>query len=275
MNKLTFFAWGDTHFGYNQRFAEDDLRYGIIEQINNLPGWPYPAQIGGVVEKPDFVVHCGDIIDGEQSLPTEEAYYDYFVARLASLHYEVLGNHDLAPPFLKQFIRKYGGKSYSFDLKGFHFISLAGEYDQYEVGHIPEAGLDFIKSDLSRIDKSTPVVIFTHTRIDRLKNGKVVLQLLRRRQVKLIISAHRHKPAISELGTITCIDIGHCRNHPIDPEYGRSFYVVRLTGKRITALPWRWDYKEWECGRGWANPEIAQQRFMLDNFLHISGKLRK
>ena len=35
---LTFFAWSDTHFGYEQRFGADDIRGSAIEQMNELPG---------------------------------------------------------------------------------------------------------------------------------------------------------------------------------------------------------------------------------------------
>ena len=35
---LTFLVWADTHFGYEQRFVCDDLRWRIIDQMNHLPG---------------------------------------------------------------------------------------------------------------------------------------------------------------------------------------------------------------------------------------------
>lgn len=44
---LTFFVWADTHFGYDQRFGDEDQRGRIIEQMHNLPGWPYPVSVGG------------------------------------------------------------------------------------------------------------------------------------------------------------------------------------------------------------------------------------
>jgi len=55
MTDITFFAWGDPHFGYEMKFADEDLRGNIIKQMNELEGWPLPTEIGGCVAKPEFV----------------------------------------------------------------------------------------------------------------------------------------------------------------------------------------------------------------------------
>ena len=52
----------------------------------------------------------------------------------------------------------------------------------------------------------------------------------------------------------------------IDPEFGRSFTVVRLTEDRIRALPWRWDFRDWDRQQRWGNSAIPEekQRFRMD-----------
>ena len=261
---LTFFVWGDTHFGYEQNYRENDLRWRIIQQMNHLPGWPYPQELGGCVARPDFVMHCGDIIDGERPGEVELGYYRYYLPELAFPHYEVLGNHDIvAPEFVAYFLDKYAARSYVFEQQGIHCISLSGEYDEREVGRIPAEELRFLGETLGAVGPHAPVILFTHSRLDRLHNGDEVLQVLRGSRVLLIVSAHLHKPAVFSLGGISCIDIGHCRNHPIDPEYGRSFCVVHLDEAYLTALPWRWDLQDWERGQRWADPSSSAQRFML------------
>ena len=260
---LTFFAWADTHFGYDQRFNTEDLRYNIIDQINNLAGWPYPESIGGNVSNPDFILHCGDILDGEKSADIEMAYYRYFMSRLRVPSYEVLGNHDTAPEFMKHFLAEYKSKSYSFDKKGIHFISLNSVYDEKEAGHVEKDDLDFLKRDIDQAGSDVPIILCVHSRLDRLGNGDDVLKILKDGRVILIISAHIHKPSVFTLDGINCIDIGHCRSHPIDPEYGRSFYVVRISGNSLTAIPWRWDFKDWERGQRWQDGESTVKRFIL------------
>ena len=71
-NALTFFAWGDTHFGYEQQFGPRDIRWQAMRQMATLAGWPYPAEVGGCIETPALVLHCGDFFDGG---PRELAMY--------------------------------------------------------------------------------------------------------------------------------------------------------------------------------------------------------
>ena len=51
------------------------------------------------------------------------------------------------------------------------------------------------------------------------------------------------------------IMLGHCRNHPMDPVYARTFVVVRITGNEIAVVPWRWDLAEWARRQGWENEQ--------------------
>jgi hypothetical protein len=108
---LTFFAWSDAHLGYEQRFADMDIRGDAISQMNKLPGWPYPARVGGRVGKPAFVIHCGDIVDGGKT-PGGRVKFDlfnYYMDKLAFPHHEILGNHEISgtnSPFMKYYIKR-------------------------------------------------------------------------------------------------------------------------------------------------------------------------
>lgn len=246
---ITFLLWADTHFGYDQRFGPADFRWDIVRQMNHLAGWPYPEEIGGRVEPPAFAMHCGDMVDGTTDADRELALYRYFAARLRVPSYETLGNHDTAPPFLGYFRDKYSADSYSFDRAGFHFVSLSGLYDPAEVGTIPNAELEFLERDLATPEADRPVVVFTHTRLDQIVNGAEVVALLKPRRAILVASAHKHRPAVFFMDDILCVDIGHCRNHPIDPEAGRSLAVARIKDGALSVVPWRWDLKDWDKGQ--------------------------
>lgn len=270
--RVTFFAWGDLHFGYQQRFAEQDFRWGIIQQMNRLAGWPYPEHVGGVVDMPAFSMLCGDLIDRPEHAETELALYQYFIKQLQIPSYETVGNHDIATPVLDWFMQKYGNTSYTFDMGGVHFISLHphSAYSPSEKASFSSEDRDFLQADLKSVNDDTPVVLFTHAALNKSDNPQLVLDGLRGKRVILAIAAHHHVPAFYEYEGINCIDLGHCRSHPIDCEYGRSFCVVRIDGHSLTALPWRWDFQDWEQAQRWgrygdeAMPEIARSRFLLD-----------
>ena len=265
---LTFFLWADTHYGYDPSFAGEDLRGRIIAQMQGLPGWPYPEAIGGTVARPEFVVLCGDAVNGTPGQgEVELAYFRYFTQRLAYPQVEVMGNHDLDPAYAGYFLERYGGPSHSFDCQGIHFICLNTRYDPGETGHLDPEDLDFLGTDLEAAGRDTPVVLFVHSRLDRVSNGADALALLAGHRVLLIASAHIHKPAVFQLNGMDCIDVGQCRDHPIDPAYGRSFSVVHITSGRLTAVPWRWDLRDWERGQRWEDPEAAARRFTLDKAL--------
>jgi len=265
---LTFFAWADTHFGYDQRFGGEDLRGRIIEQMNDLPGWVYPAHVGGVVGAPEFVVLCGDAVDGAPGAGEEElACFRYFARRLRFRQVEVMGNHDTASPYTRYFRERYGGLSHSFDSQGIHFICLNSRYDPAEKGRFGDEELEFLDRDLRTAGQDSPVILFVHSRLDRTANGEDVLRALGGHRVLLIVGAHGHRPDVFQLEGIDCIDVGQCRDHPIDPEYGRSLSVVHVTEDRLTAVPWRWDLGEWEHGRRWADPEATARRFTLERVL--------
>ena len=268
MRDITIFVWSDTHFGYQQQFAGQDLRWHVIEQMNELPGWPYPAEIGGCVDEPSFVMHCGDVVDAGAEPETACLLYDYFRRHLAWKQYETLGNHDGAAPFMNAFLGKYGAPAYSFAAGGVHFLSVNMEYDRAEKGALPDSAQDFIRGDLAAGADDTPVVLFTHASLNRIANTPQALDALAGGRAVLAIAGHHHKPAVYRLGGIACVNVGHCRNHPIDPEFGRSFTVVRIRGNEIIAIPWRWDLRDWERGQRWANAvgesaPSAAERFIL------------
>jgi predicted phosphodiesterase len=268
MKDMTFLVWSDTHFGYQQRFAGEDLRWHVIEQMNRIFGWPYPDGIGGCVDEPAFAMHCGDVVDGSAEPEQAFFFWRHFQQHLAWKQYETLGNHDGSDVFMNHFLGKHGSRAYSFSAHGIHCMSIDMEYDRDEKGTVPEATLDFVRGDLAGVAAETPVILFTHASLGRITNTQDVLGAAGGGKVVLALAGHHHRPAVYRLGSIPCVDVGHCRDHPTDPEYGRSFTVVRVRDDEILAIPWRWDLCDWERGQRWANavgqvaPSVAE-RFIL------------
>ena len=62
---LTFFVGSDSHFGFD---GMEDANRAMVEQMNALPGTPYPDSIGGRVE-----AHI-DGVDGARASAREQAH---------------------------------------------------------------------------------------------------------------------------------------------------------------------------------------------------------
>ncbi|MCD6169654.1 MAG: metallophosphoesterase [Candidatus Latescibacteria bacterium] len=252
--QLTFFAWTDTHFGYRPQFAGNDHRWNTLQQMTQLPGWPYSPEIGGYVDSPEFIMHCGDLVDAEANGEEALSYYLYCMKQTNLPSFETLGNHDLAHPnVIDYFVQKHGGKYYSFDRKGVHFVFLYQTFTKEEkVKALDKVQLQWLKQDLSEVGPDKPVVLFSHDRLDNLPNANGVDSVLAKAKVILMLSGHNHSgtPAYTWNGR-TGMVIGHCRAHPSDAILGRRIVVVKITERELIVVPWRWDLQQWARHQGW------------------------
>jgi cytolysin (calcineurin-like family phosphatase) len=197
---LTFFLLGDTHYGLNKNTA--DYNRAIIDEINALPGTPYPeAVLTGTVEIPRGVVVVGDLVEhGHKKIGLkewEEYTCDFGVVgegRIAFPVYEGFGNHDGGLEHgIRQLIKdrnaqraglahlSKNGYHYSWNWEGIHFIQL-NLFPGTVADKIPNPlnlplegswreplhSLKFLKADLKKHlhTKTQPVIIFMHFGVD-------------------------------------------------------------------------------------------------------------
>ena len=197
---LTFFLVSDLHYGLNENTAA--YNQAVIDEINALPGTPYPEGIlRGRVKQPMGVAVLGDLVDhGHKKIGQKEweAYTrDFGVAgegRIAFPVYEGFGNHDGGEEHpIRQGIKNRNPKRpglshiskngfhYSWDWEGIHFIQLnlypgtvADEISNpFELPFKgswkePLYSLKFLKADLKKQiqDKKHPVILFMHYGFD-------------------------------------------------------------------------------------------------------------
>ena len=156
-----FVQISDTHIGPSARFE----RHGhnalscarrVVEIINGLP------------QRPDFVVHTGDVVYD----PDPEAYRlaARTFARLNAPVYYVVGNHDRARDinhFLPMGPREVLAEdrdllSYAFEARGYRFLVVDArgpdEIDPH--GLFSARQLEIVREEVSR--DGPPLVIFTH-----------------------------------------------------------------------------------------------------------------
>jgi Icc protein len=184
--------------------------------------------------KPDFVVFGGDLAQ----LGTK-AELDHGAELLSKLSYKthyVMGEHDYYLDLGEYWSELFGDQYYSFDHKGVHFVVLNSilTYHEwtFERWPTPEqrmlemAGLDnpngspfmvgekqraWLKADLDKVDKKTPVVVFSHSPIQKIYKGwnfwtedaDEVQALLAPFERASVIYGHVHQIQYNQIGRIS------------------------------------------------------------------------
>lgn len=199
--------------------------------------------------KPDFVVYGGDLA---QLGKKEEI--DHGAEMLARLDYDykiILGEHDYYLDLGEYWSKLFGPHYYSWDHKGVHFVGLNSilTYDKWIHERWPTdmqrmvemAGLDnpngspfmvgaeqraWLAKDLAKVSKDTPVVVFSHSPIQKIFKGwnfwtedaEEVQTLLAPFDDVTVVYGHVHQIQYNQIGNI-------------------SFHAVMATA-------WPWPYPE-------------------------------
>ena len=207
------------------------------------------AEANLLVPKPDFVMFGGDL--AQLGTPEE---LDHGAEIMSALNYKthyVMGEHDYYLDLGKHWEKLFGPQYYSFDHKGVHFVVLNSilTYDEWTHDRWPTAeqrmlemaGLDnpngspfmvgekqrkWLKKDLSKVDKETPLVVFSHSPIQKIYKGwnfwtedaEQVQALLKPFKKVTVIYGHVHQIQYNQIDNI-------------------SFHAVMATA-------WPWPYPE-------------------------------
>ncbi|MCP4107939.1 MAG: serine/threonine protein phosphatase [Desulfobacteraceae bacterium] len=199
--------------------------------------------------KPDFVVFGGDL--AQLGTKPELDHGAEMLAKLNYKYYCVMGEHDYYLDLGKYWSELFGPHYYSWDHKGVHFIVLNSilTYDKwtYDRWPTPEqrmlemAGLDnpngspfmvgekqreWLKKDLEKVKKNTPVVLFSHSPIQKIYKGwnfwtedaEEVQAFLSPFSDVTVVYGHVHQIQYNQIGNI-------------------SFHAVMATA-------WPWPYPE-------------------------------
>jgi len=225
-----------SHTTQKQATANVDFEFVFMTDIHLMP------QSGGVegftqaIEKineinPAFALTGGDlIIDGlEQNEDKVRHLFDLYIKTVAKCKmpvYNTIGNHDILgwyensgvpennPVYGKKLYTSLIGKTFhSFDFKGWRFYcfdSVEQAGDTSYVGRIDSMQMAWIKHDLAKLDRRTPIVLSTHipfiTTLTQLWHGstvanpnslvvcnsKEVLDLFHGYNLKLVLQGHLH-----------------------------------------------------------------------------------
>jgi len=184
--------------------------------------------------KPDFVMFGGDL--AQLGTKAELDHGKEMLDRLDSKTYMVMGEHDYYLDLGEYWSELFGPHWYSFDHKGVHFVVLNSilTYDEWtherwptaEQRMLEMAGLDnpngspfmvgakqraWLADDLDKVSKDTPVVLFSHSPIQKIYKGwnfwtedaEEVQALLNPFKDATVIYGHVHQIQYNQIGNIT------------------------------------------------------------------------
>jgi 3',5'-cyclic AMP phosphodiesterase CpdA len=184
--------------------------------------------------KPDFVVFGGDL--AQLGTKPELDHGAEMLAKLNCKTYCVMGEHDYYLDLGKYWSELFGPQYYSWDHKGVHFIVLNSilTYDKWtherwptaEQRMLEMAGLDnpngspfmvgeeqrkWLAKDLEQVDKNTPIVLFSHSPIQKIYKGwnfwtedaEEVQELLKPFDDATVVYGHVHQIQYNQIENIS------------------------------------------------------------------------
>jgi Icc protein len=236
--KIVELAFADQHENFT--FAHiSDAHIQHIQGAKFVRNWDRGliravAETNLLTPKPDFVVFGGDLAQlGKKS------ELDHGAEMLSKLNYKVypvMGEHDYYLDWGEYWSKLYGPHYYSWDHKGVHFVVLNSilTYDKWTYERWPSdeqrmlemAGLDnpngspfmvgekqrqWLRKDLKEVEKKTPIVVFSHSPIQKIYKGwnfwtedaEEVQALLRPFGDVTVIYGHVHQIQYNQIDNIT------------------------------------------------------------------------
>ena len=197
-----FLAVADTHFWELEKYPAG---------LNAFKKW-----LGAVKPlKADFAVVLGDVC-GDRYAALAQARK---IAEESGFKVHFLpGNHDDAyGNKLEHWKKAFGRFYYSFDHKGWHFVSHWSQRPQSA----------WLAADLAKVKPGTPVIFWQHY---GLRHGPRVWKLLEKHKVRMGMYGHTHGLRHGMTGKIRDVNLA---------TFGSGFAVVDVMKDRRIAVQWR------------------------------------
>lgn len=154
-DEFYFVQLSDTHWGFNGPKVNPDADGTLKKAV---------AIVNGLNPQPDFIVFTGDLThttDDPAVRRKRMAEFREIVAQLKAKNVHFMpGEHDASLDRGEAYREYFGELHYSFDHRGIHFVALDNVSDP--TASIGEAQLDWLKKDLSRLPRETPIVVLAH-----------------------------------------------------------------------------------------------------------------
>lgn len=204
---FSFVHMSDSHVGFSKP-ANPDVTATLTEAI---------GQIGGMQQKPSFIIHTGDIT--HLSKPEEFDAAEKVIGSTKLDAHFVPGEHDIidedhGKAYMERFGKKAKGAGwYSFEQAGVHFIGLVNVVD-LKAGGMGNLGADqlaWLADDLKGRAASQPIVVFSHIPLWIVypewgwgtQDGAQALSMLARFGSVTVLNGHIHQLMQKVEGNVT------------------------------------------------------------------------
>ena len=252
LTDFTFAIWSDPHFADTGGSYRDACAQAIVE----LPGTPYPPQIGGTVGPIKFVLMTGDITENslfEQYQDNDGQTNDDFISSINYWFtsrgipvYEITGNHDSYNEPGRTQIRqaittRHGGSSYSFDYGGVHFVGLDGWTGAPD--RLSASAVDYLEAHMPTLNTRQAVILFNHYPPPDTSDAQWerVYNAISGYNVILMCEGHEHYPRV---GQWRGFDYFVTSDSKVI-HGNQAFTVVRVTDTQLTAIARDWATNTW------------------------------
>jgi len=228
---LASFAYKEPSIDTVNNGTPESFEFAFLTDIHIKPEMNAPKGFQMAIDKvnemnPDFVITGGDLVYDVMrgDFAKSEALFELYksVAKKFKMPvHNCIGNHDLFAIYEESpetedhpdykygmWERHFGKTYYSFDHKGWHFITLNSldvTNDKRYATIFHDEQLKWLEEDLKTVEKSTPIIITTHipmicayTQLNGGKGSRTVdnapdvFKILENHNLKLVLQGHIH-----------------------------------------------------------------------------------
>jgi 3',5'-cyclic AMP phosphodiesterase CpdA len=192
-DEFFFLQLSDTHWGYQGAAnpEADKTLKKVVKGINDAE------------QQPDFIVFTGDLTHTTDDPDQRRKRLGEFKEIVGGLKTKTLkfmpGEHDASLDKGKAYQEFFGAMHYSFDHKGIHFIALDNVSDPG--ASVGDEQIDWLKSDLAKVEREAPIVVLTHRPLFDLypqwdwstRDGAKVVDELQKHENVTVFYGHIHQ----------------------------------------------------------------------------------
>ncbi|MBV8500652.1 MAG: metallophosphoesterase [Paucibacter sp.] len=253
-DEFYFVQLSDLHWGFKGA-PNPDARGTLPKAV---------AAVNALPKAPDFIVFTGDLThttDDPDERRRRMAEVKQMIAPLQVKNLRFMpGEHDASLDRGAAFKEFFGETYYRFDHKGVHFMALDNVSDRGT--SLGAEQLDWMKTELAKLDPEAPLVVFTHRPLFPLvprwdwhtRDGAQALELLMPHRHVTVFYGHIHQ----EHHQMTA-HIAHHSAHSL-------MFPLPAPGTAEKPLPLPWDEAAPYRGLGWRGIEMERGQASMTEY---------